>query len=69
MKVGFVGLGNMGGVMAARIARAGHGVAGFDIDTTRSQKAGREGVRIVQALPEIARDCDAARDYLARQKK
>lgn len=58
MKVGFVGLGNMGGVMAARIARAGHGVAGFDIDTTRSQKAGREGVRIVQALPEIARDCE-----------
>ena len=30
MKVGFIGLGNMGGPMAANLARAGHKVTGFD---------------------------------------
>lgn len=31
MKVGFIGLGNMGGPMAANLARAGFEVAGFDL--------------------------------------
>lgn len=31
MKVGFIGLGNMGGPMAANLAKAGHEVAGFDL--------------------------------------
>ena len=31
MKVGFIGLGNMGGPMAANLAKAGHDVAGFDL--------------------------------------
>jgi 3-hydroxyisobutyrate dehydrogenase len=31
MKIGFIGLGNMGGPMAANLARAGHEVQGFDI--------------------------------------
>ena len=31
MKVGFVGLGNMGAPMAANLAAAGHAVAGFDV--------------------------------------
>ncbi|WP_306133355.1 3-hydroxyisobutyrate dehydrogenase [Roseivivax marinus] len=30
MKIGFIGLGNMGGPMAANLARAGHEVIGFD---------------------------------------
>ncbi|SEK35853.1 3-hydroxyisobutyrate dehydrogenase [Roseovarius nanhaiticus] len=30
MKIGFIGLGNMGGPMAANLAAAGHDVAGFD---------------------------------------
>lgn len=30
MKIGFIGLGNMGGPMALNLARAGHDVAGFD---------------------------------------
>lgn len=33
MKIGFIGLGNMGGPMAANLARAGHAVMGFDIAT------------------------------------
>lgn len=31
MKVGFIGLGNMGGPMAANLAAAGHDVVGFDL--------------------------------------
>lgn len=31
MKIGFVGLGNMGGPMAANLAAAGHAVTGYDI--------------------------------------
>lgn len=31
MKVGFIGLGNMGAPMAANLAAAGHGVTGFDL--------------------------------------
>jgi len=31
MKIGFVGLGNMGGPMAANLAAAGHQVSGFDL--------------------------------------
>ncbi|MCT4553695.1 MAG: 3-hydroxyisobutyrate dehydrogenase [Pelagimonas sp.] len=31
MKIGFIGLGNMGGPMAANLAKAGHQVQGFDV--------------------------------------
>lgn len=31
MKIGFIGLGNMGGPMAANLAKAGHAVIGFDM--------------------------------------
>ena len=31
MKIGFIGLGNMGGPMAANLRRAGHQVTGFDL--------------------------------------
>src|SRR6185503_2709520 len=31
MRIGFIGLGNMGGPMAANLIKAGHAVAGFDL--------------------------------------
>ncbi|HEY5301386.1 MAG TPA: NAD(P)-binding domain-containing protein, partial [Acetobacteraceae bacterium] len=30
-KIGFIGLGNMGGPMAANLVKAGHQVVGFDL--------------------------------------
>ena len=33
-RIGFVGLGNMGGPMAINLVKAGHDVAGFDIVTS-----------------------------------
>ena len=35
MKIGFIGLGNMGAPMARNLAKAGHDVTGFDINTTQ----------------------------------
>jgi 3-hydroxyisobutyrate dehydrogenase len=49
MKIGFIGLGNMGGPMAANLAKAGHEVTGFDMaDVTI------EGVRMAGSAAEAA---------------
>ncbi len=37
MKIGFIGLGNMGAPMAANLAKAGHEVLGFDTAGTRAE--------------------------------
>ena len=34
-KIGFIGLGNMGGPMAANLVKAGHEVKGFDLVFSR----------------------------------
>ena len=39
-RVGFVGLGNMGGRITRRIVAAGYSVVGFDVDPTRAAEAG-----------------------------
>ena len=49
MKIGFIGLGNMGGPMAANLAKAGHEVTGFDMaDVTI------DGVSLVKSAEEAA---------------
>ncbi len=53
MKIGFIGLGNMGAPMAANLARAGHDVAGFDVAGTQA-----EGVHAVATAQDAARDAD-----------
>lgn len=55
MKIGFFGLGNMGGPMAANLARAGHEVAGYD-----PARAGAEGV----ATAATAREAAGGRDVV-----
>ncbi|MEO0633064.1 MAG: 3-hydroxyisobutyrate dehydrogenase [Pseudomonadota bacterium] len=42
MRIGFIGLGNMGAPMAANLVRAGHAVTGFDVAGTTA-----EGVEMV----------------------
>lgn len=37
LKIGFIGLGNMGGPMAANLAKAGHEVAGYDVAGTTAK--------------------------------
>ena len=46
MRVGFIGIGNMGGPMAANIAKAGHAVVAYDTDRARLDTfAAQTGVR------------------------
>ena len=55
MNIGFIGLGNMGGPMAANLAKAGHNVTGFDtakvsingVDIAESAIAAVEGADVV----------------------
>ncbi|SEN07238.1 3-hydroxyisobutyrate dehydrogenase [Roseovarius tolerans] len=55
MKIGFIGLGNMGGPMAANLVKAGHEVTGFDMADVKiegikmagSAAAAAEGARVV----------------------
>ncbi|UWQ81101.1 3-hydroxyisobutyrate dehydrogenase [Leisingera sp. S132] len=54
MKIGFIGLGNMGGPMAANLAKAGHEVTGFDMADVSI-----EGVTMAASGPEAAVGADA----------
>ncbi|WP_294620995.1 3-hydroxyisobutyrate dehydrogenase [uncultured Roseovarius sp.] len=49
MKIGFIGLGNMGGPMAANLAKAGHEVTGFDM-----AEVSIEGVPLAASAAEAA---------------
>ncbi|KZY41779.1 3-hydroxyisobutyrate dehydrogenase, partial [Roseovarius sp. HI0049] len=50
MKIGFIGLGNMGGPMAANLAKAGHEVTGFD-----TAEVSIEGVTMAATAAEAAK--------------
>ena len=45
-EIAFIGLGNMGGPMAANLVRAGHSVRGFDLSETATQAAAASGIAI-----------------------
>ena len=49
MKIGFIGLGNMGAPMARNLAKAGHDVTGFDVATVTV-----EGVTIAPNVKSVA---------------
>ncbi|WP_306151079.1 3-hydroxyisobutyrate dehydrogenase [Roseovarius sp. MMSF_3281] len=53
MKIGFIGLGNMGGPMAANLAKAGHEVTGFDM-----AEVSIEGVGMANSAPEAAKGAE-----------
>ncbi len=53
MKIGFIGLGNMGGPMAANLAKAGHEVTGFDMADVQI-----EGVTMAGSAAEAATGAD-----------
>ncbi|WP_425458824.1 3-hydroxyisobutyrate dehydrogenase [Ahrensia kielensis] len=53
MRIGFIGLGNMGAPMAVNLAKAGHEVFGLD-----AAGATAEGVKQVQSINEAVTDMD-----------
>jgi 3-hydroxyisobutyrate dehydrogenase len=54
MRVGFVGLGNMGGRITRRIVAGGYAVLGFDIDPARAAEAGASAASSPAAAAEGA---------------
>lgn len=56
--VGFIGLGNMGGPMAANLVKAGHDVRGLDLSADAKARLKEVGGRPVDNLAEVAADAD-----------
>jgi 3-hydroxyisobutyrate dehydrogenase len=59
MNTAFIGIGNMGGPMAARLAAAGHALVLHDSDDGRAQAAARRTGAAVAPLYGIAEGCGA----------
>jgi len=58
MDIGFIGLGNMGGPMAANLLKAGHSLTVFDLSETALQAAVGAGARTAVSPLEAARDAE-----------
>lgn len=58
-RVGWIGLGTMGGPMAARLVQAGIEVVGTDLSAEALEKSASQGVRTVGSTAEAVRDVDA----------
>jgi 3-hydroxyisobutyrate dehydrogenase len=59
MKIAFIGLGNMGGGMAANLVKAGHEVHAFDLSEEALAKAKEHGCATYSAVPDAVADVDA----------
>ena len=57
-KIAFIGLGNMGGGMAANQAKAGHAVAAFDLSPSVLERAASQGCTPVGSVAEAVRDAE-----------
>ncbi|NNM74101.1 3-hydroxyisobutyrate dehydrogenase [Enterovirga aerilata] len=57
-KIAFIGLGNMGGPMAANLVKAGHEVTGFDLVAASCDTARAEGVAIAASAAEAVSNAE-----------
>lgn len=57
--IAFIGLGNMGGPMAANLVRAGHSVCGFDLSPRAAQLAADAGVVVAGSVAEAVAGAEA----------
>lgn len=57
-QVAFIGLGNMGGPMAANLLAAGHNVRGFDLSDDALAKLEAAGGTAVRAIADAVAGCD-----------
>ena len=58
MKIGFIGLGNMGAPMAQRLAEAGHKIIGYDLMENAIAALPKDMITIANDAPDAARDQD-----------
>jgi 3-hydroxyisobutyrate dehydrogenase len=56
--IAFIGLGNMGGPMAANLSRAGNQVVGFDLAKEMREAVAKDGVAIAASVRESVKNAD-----------
>jgi 3-hydroxyisobutyrate dehydrogenase len=56
--IGFIGLGNMGGPMAANLVQAGHRVKGFDLVPAALEAAAAKGIEAAASAAEAVRGAE-----------
>ncbi|HEV2559491.1 MAG TPA: 3-hydroxyisobutyrate dehydrogenase [Microvirga sp.] len=57
--IAFIGLGNMGGPMAANLVKAGHRVSGFDLGPAACEQARQDGVAVAGSAREAVAEAEA----------
>lgn len=56
--IAWIGLGNMGGPMAANLVKAGFRVVGFDMSQPATAQAAEHGVEVAASIADAVRDAD-----------
>jgi 3-hydroxyisobutyrate dehydrogenase len=56
--IAFIGLGNMGGPMAANLVKAGHSVTGFDLSPASCDQARSDGVSVAGSTLDAVRNAE-----------
>ena len=59
MKIAFIGLGNMGGGMAANLVKAGHDVRAFDLSDEAASRARDNGAQTFGSVREAVEGAEA----------
>jgi 3-hydroxyisobutyrate dehydrogenase len=67
-RIAFIGLGNMGGPMAANLVKAGHGVTGFDLAAPVLQAAEERGVEPASHISQAVKDAEIVVTMLPQGK-
>jgi len=68
MKIGFIGLGNMGGGMAANLVKAGHQVSAFDLSAEALARAKDNGCTPCNTVAEAMQGAEAVVSMLPNGK-
>lgn len=63
-RIGFLGMGAMGGPMARRLVHLGFSVTGYDVSAKRTETAATEGVTIAGSAAAAAEDADVVMSSL-----
>jgi 3-hydroxyisobutyrate dehydrogenase-like beta-hydroxyacid dehydrogenase len=65
MKVGFIGLGNMGAAMARNLIKAGHSLTVYNRTRSRAEEFASSGARVAETPADAATDAEALITMLA----
>ena len=63
-RVGFLGMGAMGGAMARRLVQSGFSVSGYEVDAARAERAAKDGVTLAKSAAAAAATADVVMSSL-----